>query len=805
MRALTLRTRTVINARALACAAIFLCALGSCAQTSAQTTAPQPPASRARLEGTVRDESGAAVAGAQVSLRDAAREIARTTSDGEGRFSFDGAADETGDSSPRATGGAPRGANARTLLVVVNARGFARVERALSAEETAAGRVRVTLALAGLAERVEVSATRTEQRRGEAAPSVATLSERDVETTAALRLDDALRQTVGFQLFRRAGSRAANPTTQGVSLRGTGASGASRAAVFADGVPLNDPFGGWVYWDRVPREEVSRVEVLRGGASALYGGGALGGVVNIFTRRADANALALEASYGNERTPDGSLYAATTRGGWSAGLGAEMFSTRGYVLVDERARGRVDTPASSRDSAFDLTLARKFKGDSRAFLRGSVFGESRANGTPLQTNRTHARQLSAGFDLSSSRFGSFDARAYGGAQVYDQNFTAVAADRNSETLTRAQRSPSQSIGASVLWSRAVGSRQTLVAGLEAREVRGSSDEIVFAQGRATSLVGAGGRERDAGVFAEDVARLGSKLIFTFGARYDRWREYDAASTTRPLRQGSVATVARFPERDESAASPRASALYKVSPQWSLTASAYRAFRQPTLNELYRSFRVGDVLTLANENLRAERLAGGEAGAVFASRDQKFDLRATFFWTEITRPVANVTLSAAPGLITRRRENLGRTRARGVEIETEARLSRHLSASGGYLFVEPTVLEFPANRALEGLQVPQVARQQLTFQLRYDSPSRWTAGVQGRASSSQFDDDQNLFRLAPYFTLDAYASRRVARDFELFAAAENLLDRRSEVARTPILTLGTPLVARFGFRVRLSSR
>ena len=281
------------------------------------------------------------------------------------------------------------------------------------------------------------------------------------------------------------------------------------------------------------------------------------------------------------------------------------------------------------------------------------------------------------------------ARAYGGTQGYDQNFTAVAADRNSETLTRAQRSPSQSFGASVVWSRAVGSRQTFVAGVEAREVRGASDEIVFAQGRATSLVGAGGRERDAGVFAEDVARLGSKLIFTFGARFDRWREYDAASTTRPLRQGSAATITRFHEREESAVSPRATIFYKVSPRLSLTASAYRAFRQPTLNELYRSFRVGDVLTLANESLRAERLAGGEAGALFASRDQKFDVRATFFWTEITRPVANVTLAVAPTLITRQRQNLGRTRSRGVEIESEAHLSRRLSASGGYLFVEPT--------------------------------------------------------------------------------------------------------------------
>ena len=103
-------------------------------------------------------------------------------------------------------------------------------------------------------------------------------------------LDDALRQVVGFSLFRRTSSRTANPTAQGVSLRGLGASGASRALVLADGIPLNDPFGGWVYWARQPRLGVERLEVLRGGAADLYGSGALGGVVQLVSRGAAGGA-----------------------------------------------------------------------------------------------------------------------------------------------------------------------------------------------------------------------------------------------------------------------------------------------------------------------------------------------------------------------------------------------------------------------------------------------------------------------------------------------------------------------------------
>jgi outer membrane receptor protein involved in Fe transport len=308
-----------------------------------------------------------------------------------------------------------------------------------------------------------------------------------------------------------------------------------------------------------------------------------------------------------------------------------------------------------------------------------------------------------------------------------------------------------------------------------------------------------------GVFAEDIFRLTPRLLVTGGVRVDRWSNYRALSASRSLRQNAPATVNLFPDKNETAFSPQLSALYRVNERVSLAASAYRAFRQPTLNELYRSFRVGDVLTLANEGLSAERLKGGEAGMSVTPLNRRFNIRGTFFWMEINRPIANLTLSVAPTLITRRRQNLGRTRSRGVEIESEARLGERWTVSGGYLFADATVLSFPANIALEGLLIPQVARHQLTFQMRYTNPARVNLGLQARASGAQFDDDQNRFRLDRYFTLDAFASRRIARGLELFIAAENLLNQRYEIGRTPVTTLGPPLFVRVGFRLRFGSQ
>ncbi|MDT5272280.1 MAG: iron complex outerrane recepter protein [Acidobacteriota bacterium] len=746
------------------------------------TARAQEGARPGALRGVVVDEGGAPVAGALVTLIvHRSMDITGVKTDGDGRFEL------------IVTGDYP-------FTLMVTAKGFARFERAWKEGEWDGSELRVVLVPPGFAERVTVTAARTETRLAETAASVVVLGEEELESASALTADDVLRQVPGFQLFRRTSSRAANPTAQGVSLRGVGASGASRAVVLYDGVPLNDPFGGWVYWGRVPREGLGRVEVLRGASSALYGSGALGGVVQFVPRKTEETQLRFETSYGTQRTPDASVYASTLRGGWGLSLSAQTFSTGGYVLVDKRERGRVDTPAASRNAYGDLYVGRDITKGLHVFARPSYYGESRRNGTPLQFNRTHLRQFAAGMTWDSTRVGVFDLRAHGSAQVFDQSFTSIAADRASEALTRLQRVPAQGSGLSLQWSRSAGARHALVAGFEWSEARGASDELVYVAGRPSSLVGAGGRARIAGFYARDAVRVTDRLVVTPGVRFDRWRNYRAQQTTRALTGTRAVSTVGFEERTETAFSPQLSAVFKLSDALSVNATFARAFRAPTLNELYRSFRVGNVFTLADENLRAERLTSGEAGLLFNSTRRGMAARANLFWMDVTRPVANVTLSVTPALITRQRRNLGRTRSRGFEAEFEQRLGHDWTASAGYLFADARVARFPVDVTLEGRRLPQVARQQLSFQLRH--AGRTTFALQGRASSAQFDDDQNLLRLGGYFTLDAFISRRLGHGFEVFAAAENLNGQRYDAGRTPVLTVGPPAFARVGVRLRL---
>ncbi len=736
------------------------------------------------VEGVVVDSNGAPIVEAHVQLAGAAGSVATTSTRSDGTFQL-------------------RTDSHESLILIVRAAGFAPFEQKVSSASQSA--LQIVLMPAVVSAKVTIAATRVETRTDETASSVVIVDGSKLNTTGAVTLDDALRQVPGFSLFRRSGSRTANPTSQGVSLRGIGASGASRALVLSDGVPLNDPFGGWVYWDRVPRESISTVEVVQGGASHLYGSTALAGLIDVSTKSPTSNHVSLSASYGNEFTPNGSLFMSGTHDGWSGSLATEIFRTDGYILVPETQRGLVDTAAASRDAVLNLRVERKLTEAARLFGTASFFGESRKNGTPLQTNRTHLRQFVFGGEFASPTAGVFVGRVWGGTQVYDQNFSAISADRNSEQLTRVQRVPAQVFALSGQWSRDIGGSQRFVAGVDTREVRGASDELAFVNGRATSTIGAGGRERTTGAYFEDLIRAGNRVFVNLAGRFDHWNNFDAFSATRSVAAGSPTITNAFADRSEQALSGQASFVYKFSEQLSAVFAAYRSFRAPTLNELYRSFRVGNVLTLANENLRAEKLNGVEGGLRWSSWENRLEVQSNVFWNEINQPVANITLQTTPALITRQRQNLGQTRARGIEVHSEIKFDNSWDVSAGYLLADSTVVSFPVNRQLEGLSVPQVPKHQFTFQLRYLNPSLVTVGVQGRAASTQFDDDQNLFPLAPYFTLDTYVSRQVHRKLELFCAIENLLNQRYEVGKTPVTTLGPPFLFRAGFKVQLGSR
>jgi outer membrane receptor protein involved in Fe transport len=342
----------------------------------------------------------------------------------------------------------------------------------------------------------------------------------------------------------------------------------------------------------------------------------------------------------------------------------------------------------------------------------------------------------------------------------------------------------------------------LAAGADVRRVAGTSDERLFPASpnpMSTSLRRTGGGQHFGGLFLQDLYTVTPEVEIMAALRWDVWRNVDGSR--RVERVGGEEETATFEDRSEQQLSPRLGVRLRPWEWLTVRASGYRAFRAPTLNELYRPFQVGTVLTAANEALRAERLVGGEAG-VEAAALRGFTARVTGFWNELDEPITNVTLVAPlPDGSQRQRQNLGRARVRGVEVGTDWRVSRQWTVLLAYTLVDSEVRAAPGNPDLVGKQLAQDPVHRGTAIVTFHDSALLTATVQLRVTGPQFEDDLNQRGMGGYAVVDAFVSRRLVGGLEVFAAAENMFDRQYLVGRAGVDTIGQPFMLRLGLRLR----
>ena len=643
-----------------------------------------------------------------------------------------------------------------------------------------------------------VTATRTPLTLRNIPSAVSVLGEQELAQSPAFTVDDLLRRIPAFSLFRRSSSLVAHPTSQGVSLRGIGPSGVSRTLVLWDGTPLNDPFGGWVYWSQLDKTSLERIEVVPGGSSSLYGSAALGGVIQAFSKAPQKSRFELDVRGGSLGTGRADLLGSFGGERWSGLVSGTVFHTDGYHVVAPGDRGPVDVPANSRGYALRSAAFHQPGGGSQATVRLEHFAEDRGNGTLLRENATGVTRLRGLYRRKDGRGREWQLSAYGLSQTFDSSFTAVPSHRRSEFLTREQRVPSRGAGGSLQWTGLLGQRHLVTSGADWQWVRGHSRETGYRSGRPAQFQVLGGSQQLGGVYLQDLMTLAPRWQLQLGARLDGWFNHDAVRDQVPLPSGTPTSL-EFPRRGGGMLSPRGGVSFHATESLTFRGAAYRSFRAPTLNELYRGFRVGNVVTLANQNLRPETLRGAEAGLDWYA-GTKVTGRLTAYWNGLSQAISNITLETTPALITRQRQNVGRVRARGLDADLALRLNRDWRVRGGYLLADSTFGRFPENPGVESNRLPQVPRHRLTASLNYDRPAILSAFLLARFAGLQFDDDRNLRPLANAALLDLQVSRRMHRNLVLTFAVENLLDRQVPVSRTSVLGIGAPRMISSGLRL-----
>lgn len=665
-------------------------------------------------------------------------------------------------------------------------------------------------------EEIEVTGRYLPPSPSEKIYATTTISRFDLDTSGESRLDDVLRTVPGFGLFRRQSSRAAHPTTQGVTLRGLGPSGAGRTLLLLDGIPQNDPFGGWIDWSRMQAAALESTVVTRGGGAGAWGNSALAGVIRVRTRADEGNAV-----WGELRGDSLSSFEGTVSGQYEVGE-AQIFGTLngrdsdGPYVIRRDQRGPIDQRASNRGGWFQGGV-RLNVGEGTLLTASAGYSDDRyINGIDLQASQTQITNgsLSLVHYTSPDRI-SWEGNAYIRDQKFSSFFTAIDSARTTATPALDQfRVPSTAFGANGIVRVPLADDLTVEVGGDIRHVDGETNERFFVvDNKFSRMRKAGGKQLVTGAFTEVNWDALSNLTLTVGGRIDYWRQSNGSRLETNISDSSIRRDDAFPTRDGAVGNFRVGARSELTDELVFKAVAYSGFRVPTINELYRPFRVGSDITEANPDLRPERLWGVEGGVEWAPI-QTLTLSTTFFHVWINDAVSNTTITTTPGFNAelgvfvpgggslRQRRNLDRIEVDGAEAEALWAVSSQIDLSLRYLYTNPKVKRNAGDPALVGNRLAQVARHQGTLTATWRPSDRWTLKVEGRAVSSQFDDDQNVRRLRGFAVLDLYADMAVTDSATLFLSAENVFDRTIEsgISGAGVVSVGLPRVIAGGLRM-----
>ncbi|GAA5049282.1 TonB-dependent receptor [Erythrobacter westpacificensis] len=620
--------------------------------------------------------------------------------------------------------------------------------------------------------------------------SVIELDREQIVTTGSGTLEDTLNSVAGFQQFRRSDSRSSNPTAQGATLRALGGNASSRALVLLDGVPMVDPFFGYVPFNAIAPERLSSIRVTRGGGTGPFGAGALAGAIELTS--ADPQTLGLVSGQALVNDRGGTQTSATIAPSWDGG----------YAVASgrwDRGKGFYTTPEADRVPATARAAYDSWSASGRVVQQLGDNLEVQLRGLAFEDNRTlrfeGADSRIRGEDVSlrvvSRGPWQVDALAY--AQWRNFSNVIISSTRFVRVLDQ-KDTPASGLGGKIEVRPPLGENHTLRLGVDYRRSEGDLFEDAYSSfsGNLTENRFAGGNNDDLGLFADYDWNYGP-ITLTGGLRADRYSINDGFYRAVEA-DGTVVTDDTFADRSDWEVTWRAGARLQMSRKLTLRTAAYSGFRLPTINELYRPFVVFPVVTQANAQLEPERLEGWEFGMDLAAADW-MRLSATFFDNKVKNAIANVTL--AENL--RQRRNLDAIDAQGLELAASVDAGQ-FGFDGTLTFLSPEIEGTGPASVLDGNLPPQTPTFAASATASWEPAEGALLAATLRHVGKQFESDQETEPLPAATTVDLFAQVPLFGPLSAVARAENLLDEEIVTRNSGgDLDLGAPQTFWIGLR------
>ena len=664
---------------------------------------------------------------------------------------------------------------------------------------------------------VVVTAGRAEQSVRDVPVKVELLDREDVERSPAQTVDELLHQLPSFNLQRPESGRVLPGSNQSVSYRGLGGTSASRALVLVDGIPLNEPFAGFLSWSRVPLATVERVEVVPAGGAVVWGNQALGGVIHLITRGAQPATVELDARYGSNDTSDTLLLASHVVGPVAVSGYGSYFDTDGHSEVPEGVRGPADATNRSRSTVFDGRVLYAPGTSATWTFHANRLDETRLGGSKIDHEEFDLLQLRAAYDLTRPEGGSWHGNLFT-LKREAWNFRGAVSDDRTEVTPRRHQfdNPSTSVGGSLSRVYSSPSRAHLLsAGLDGLWTESEvNEDSVWNGERFEERFRSGGEQLLAGIYLQDSMTVGDRWRLQAGGRLDEWRSSGGEFFGQQLITGATLYDTDLPDRSRTIFSPSLGLRYRAREGLDLRAAAFQSFRAPSPNELFKSTPSTRSFLAANHELEPERVRlGMEAGLDwFGARSSV--VRLTGFWNDVEDAITEVTVGTAgsrpeviepcgrlrAGGVCTQRHNLELVRNRGAEVGLELQPLERWRLWGAYTYMQSEVVDSPNQPALEGKWLRRVPEHQATLQASYTNPRFLSVSLQGRYQGERFEEDLNELVIDEAFLVDLRVGRELTAGLDLMVTVQNLLDTEVEVAENgDFAELGQPRALHAGVR------
>jgi len=574
-----------------------------------------------------------------------------------------------------------------------------------------------------------VTVNRISQQLSEVPQSISILTSNQILNTPIQELDDILRTVPGVDLLGQSGEQV-HPTAGSIGMRGLGGTqaGISRALVMADGVPLNDPFFGYIQWGREPLDLIDHVEIVRGGGSPLWGNYALGGFMNIVTKQPASGTTLVDLGGGSYGTYRNSVIATVAplrntdlQGSFSCN------GTNGFDQEPADALRPFDTPTSYHTCnsrlGFSYLAGDRFKMDAIY-----TYHENRQQlATVIDSNWQHMST----YTIDAKEFFGDNGSLTGNLFRTNSHFVtdnSVSADNITQNLDNVHNVPVNDVGGSLVWAKSFpdATLRSYTLGADFHSIVGENDTQYYdstGQNLVRSDVGRGKQVFMAG-FGRASIFPAHQLEVALSARYQIFQNLDGYD-------GTLGGLGVIPNQNWYSLTPRIDIRRTYANGFAWRGAYYTSFRAPDLSDLYYGYAANGYAMIPNPLLKPETLNGGEIGVDFNRPTMRTQL--TLYRTQVSNFITFATLAVPPpqlnGFYVQQLVNASLVRAQGFEAETDWQFARRYSTTLSYTWADSIYLNNPTFPSSVGYQLADVPRNAAAASLTYKTPADWQVATQ----------------------------------------------------------------------------